>query len=486
MNLVYTGTMRRIYKLFLILLCLNACNAARFDSKMVDRPYRLDTGLAQQECLPRESRCVADNQAQRCDELGRWSPPQVCANSQCVGNRCAEMCGAGCMVGALGCDGNQIQRCVESTRGCTEWQPFVECARNQICADGVCSCTAPCQAGEQVCDGDGASRRCEPNGCWGASEPCGRGEVCEGGACRQAGGQCIDQCPEGRVLCVSETQYQLCERQASGCLDYSRGSTCAPGTVCDPVMRCEEPDCQSECTPGTTRCDQGAVQRCETDLRGCAIWAGRTTCDFSQTCQDGQCVAQCSNLCVPGERRCAVGEVVEFCVDNGGCAVWQTQSQCNPGSVCLPGGECGQCVNGQENVRACDSCGQQSQICANGAWSEWSECPAGCVPGTTEACGLCGQRVCQNDCEWSACEGEGVCQPGERMACGDCGQKECSATCDWSSDCIGVETFQECNHCGWQWCNEVGEWYPCARPEQGNFDNNCTMYCLDNGWCDVI
>ena len=86
-------------------------------------------------------------------------------------------------------------------------------------------------------------------------------------------------------------------------------------------MRYKEPECQSE----YARYD-AMRSKCRSTLRDGlaapnAIWAGRTTCDFSQTCQDGRCVAQCSNLCVPANGGAPPGEVVEHCVDNGGCAV---------------------------------------------------------------------------------------------------------------------------------------------------------------------
>jgi hypothetical protein len=100
--------------------------------------------------------------------------------------------------------------------------------------------------------------------------------------------------------------------------------------------------------------------------------------------------------------------------------------------------------------KSCGKCGKAETLClvADGgsSWGPYGQCnnelTAGCVPGTTEACGNCGTRTCSAFCGWGACNGQpaGGCQAGSiDYTTASCTtpntyqSRVCSATCQYGN-----------------------------------------------------
>jgi hypothetical protein len=130
-------------------------------------------------------------------------------------------------------------------------------------------------------------------------------------------------------------------------------------------------------------------------------------------------------------------------------------------------GECDDpdaCIDGARQTRDCDGGGEESRVCTDGLWTDWSGCGGGeCEPGAvqTRACDDGGEqsRACDAGAwsAWGACEGGGDCEAGatQQRACGLNDRGTESRTCDggawsaWACDdpdqCIdGSEAMRAC------------------------------------------
>lgn len=244
-----------------------------------------------------------------------------------------------------------------------------------------------------VCSGFTADDECEP----------GEASVCE------------SQCGPGTMHCLSDGSWGLCQ-----------------------------PDTEPDCLPG----DYGACELAEDAPPG--LWF------CSDDCREGPC----TNLCIPGETyeceaQCGPGQT--RCDDEGSWSECREYvlPPCRPGDVerCPDGvsyrrcgDDCwwGECEEGPCNPGEIARCGVcASQVClANGTFTDCAgDAWAVCSPDQVEACEApCGpgERRCTDRCEWTPCmELEPVpCHPGDRQVCPTtlyCGVafRVCTLACDW-------------------------------------------------------
>ena len=285
--------------------------------------------------------CTADGSG-----CGMWSAPVACtAPDVCSGGACGASCSSQCMLGATYCSGAGYRTCIGGASGCNDWSPTVTaCPNGTVCSGGACvaACSDRCAPGATQCSGTGV-QSCElkATGCRGWSDPvpCGGGKVCSGGNCVTS---CTDQCAAGDKRCVGSDSLQTCDKQASGCLDWSLAQLCPGGGTCTANM------CIT-CTNGDKRCS--AIGDIETCVNG--AWTQTASCAFG--CSMGNCVNTVN--CTPGAYRCN-GTAVEIC--NSAGSAWLWSSNCTV--ACMSGLCTGGCAPGAQrcnagNVETCDATG---------------------------------------------------------------------------------------------------------------------------------
>jgi hypothetical protein len=263
-----------------------------------------------------------------------------------------------------------------------------------------------------------------------------------------------DACPDGsagcdcygnntcdaELECVDEIcKLPECVAGSLNCDCYE--GVCLTGLVCmegvckpeDPMMGCESvADCDGNlCTQGDALCQDACVPGVGVE---CPLGANCDSHSGSCQCEPGSKV--CGNACIPdtqccGDSDCAAGSTCQegFCTCDGGlvcnseCIV---NASCCPGEVTFGGCNCG-------SLRTCTPEGV------------WSECMGGtlepeCEPGQITECGdKCGSRICNAECLWSDCQGEGPCTPGEMGCTGQpmCQLLFCNQSCFWDPDLMG-------------------------------------------------
>ena len=449
-------------------------------------------------CQPGSRQCVGVRSTQLCNSNGQWTVPRDCVSGVCQDGVCQRSCDDSCTPGESKCTPTGLQTCERGGNQCGSWGAPEACAAGLVCLPGgvrcepeqcVDQCNAP---GESRCTGESAYSSCDSiGGClrWSDTQPCSPGETCSGGRCGQT---CQDSCVEGNTICLDEGRFQVCGRQANGCLDYGAPQPCEGGTLCSfQANRCEDP-CPNppECQLVRERCFQGGIQVCvPNQFNGCPTWGAIARCGANQVCDSQllRCVDSCNDQCQVGARRCA-GNGFQTCVDDNGCAVWGPEQACPAGQQCEGAGQCASaCQENAVEARECGQCGVEERICLGGQWSLWGACEEGgaCVPGDARACGNCGIQWCENDCQWGPCEAEGVCRAGDTQACGQCGEQLCTADCEWSQCSNTNNAWRECRDCGWQWCLPDGNWSDqcSARSDEPCRENGLNGFCADNGMC---
>lgn len=301
------------------------------------------------------------NAVRTCEPAGActaWSTGVACPTGEvCSGGLCVQSCVDQCTSGATYCSGAGFRTCVTAASGCTEWSATVTpCGAGQVCSGGVCAatCTDRCAAAAQQCAGSGI-QACEKKatGCWdwGDPTPCPTGQVCSGGSCAVG---CADQCAMGQTQCAGADAYQVCEKQASGCLDWSLAQVCPSGM-------CSGGGCVG-CTDGAKRCGpSGNVESCANGM-----WAQVQACAFG--CMGGACTV--NTMCTSGSYRCN-GNVVEVCNSSG--TAYLHAASC---AVACSGGLCtGGCTPGEHRCNG----NKREQCDANGtAWTVVETCGAYC------------------------------------------------------------------------------------------------------------
>jgi len=161
---------------------------------------------------------------------------------------------------------------------------------------------------------------------------CGAGERCLNETCVPA---CpIAPCKEGERKCISEgtpssSGYQVCEKNAQGCLEWSSKST-----RCGTNERCERGQCQPftcpepVCQEGELRClDKEHFRICGRDNNKCIVWLKeKKSCEKGKRCFHGQkkclvCQPKISRKCysgkpgTEGKAHCRAG--IQICKEDG-------------------------------------------------------------------------------------------------------------------------------------------------------------------------
>jgi hypothetical protein len=279
-----------------------------------------------------------------------------------------DACPTPCSLGVKVCEGDAVKTCI-SSGGCAVFSAPVACPGGTVCSAGACAatCTDVCVLGSKQCSGSGV-QTCEKksSGCtdWSAAAACAAPTVCSGGACVLT---CTDACTGGAKRCAagSSTATQLCEKQASGCFDWSPAAACAGGGSCTGAGVC------LTCAEGSKRC--GATGNVETCTTG--TWTETAPCSFG--CSSGACTTTVA--CTAGTYRCS-GLAVEVCNASGTaylytatCAISCSGGLCT--GACTPGAK--RCNTGK--VETCNSTGT--------TWTVTETCTGSC-DGTTSTCVL--------------------------------------------------------------------------------------------------
>ncbi|GMV40888.1 MAG: hypothetical protein AMXMBFR64_26040 [Myxococcales bacterium] len=394
------------------------------------------------------------NGVQTCVETGGcldWGKAEPCGELLCVDGHCALTCEDACaVVGEKQCDGNAVVTCKDYDKdGCLEWGGPVDCIGGTVCQGGFCSVgcagTEECTVqGAKKCDGDSVVVCADLNfdGCleWGSSTPCQSGLVCSGGSCASS---CTDECTvSGARQCAGVGGWQECgEHDGDGCLEWGKVTACAGGDVCSSGF-CSS-DCVSECSViGATKCSGAAVQTCgDSNGDGCLEWGTAVACASGQTCANGFCQIGCTDECtVKGAKTCD-GNGYKVCgdADGNGCLEWGTVQACAAGQTCSAGSCSTSCIDECSVTGAKKCLGQAVQVCGNSDADpclEWGTASP-CGVGETCSNGFCG-TTCTNECTTKgakACEGGGV------KTCDDFDQNGCL---EWGS-VVACEAGQSCS-----------------------------------------
>ena len=173
-------------------------------------------------------------------------------------------------------------------------------------------------------------------------------------------------------------------------------------------------------------------------------------------------------MCTPGDTKtqacgASCGSQTSTCTDQ---CLWGAFDECSTTAICTPG---------STQLIDCGFCGTQAQLCTTECqWANFGICEnAGvCAQGDIQPCGdLCGEQVCNNQCQWLACNDQGVCAPGSvqygsAAGCIQCEQKMCSAKCAWSGGCV-TTSESECSAGEEQSCDGGQPGFKVCVPQNG-------------------
>ncbi len=198
------------------------------------------------------------------------------------------------------------------------------CGSLGVCVSGACSCGT----GGTMCGSICTDTAKDPLNCGGCGKRCGLFGACTSGAC---------SCPAGTGVCsgssAGSTECADTNADPDHCGKTGCGGTCGNRQYCDGTGTCV-------CRPGTTSCTIPGGATCLT-LSGSPFACGAcgTTCNSTQVCLAGKCVAG-STACTTGLTRCTFGGGVGAgCYDTktdpthcGSCA-----TECNQNELCVNG-----------------------------------------------------------------------------------------------------------------------------------------------------
>ncbi|MEE2756556.1 MAG: hypothetical protein VYA30_07830 [Myxococcota bacterium] len=402
-------------------ICTRSCESACTPGETQCRPSGLQT------CERGQGECGVWGETQPCPVGEVCQPGRV----RCEPGRCSDQCDEG----TVRCTGDAaFSRCVLDGQ-CTRWSDTEVCPAGQVCSGGQCqgagqACRDSCSENSVVCLDDSSFQQCsrQANSCLDYNSP----QNCPDGLrCNRANGQCENPCPSPpecqlvRERCF-QGGIQICvPNQFNGCPTWGAIQPCGPGQVCDGQQLGCVQGCEPECNPGSRRCVNDGYQVCS-DAQGCAAWGPVERCPGGQQCRgDGEC----ANACRDGEtetRECGQCGVERRDCRNGDWGIWlacEERGACQPGDVqacgnCglrFCGDDCqwepcrndGVCAPGDE--QPCGECGVQ--VCNMDC--EWNGC--GNSNGARRDCGQCGWQWCLPGGTWSDdCEGytDDPCQEG--------------------------------------------------------------------------
>ena len=462
-------------------------------------------------CTPGATQPCGNDGTQTCSGSCAWGEcqgqaPCSAGETQPCGDCGTQTCGGdklwGPCTGAGPCTPEQTEsqscgNCGTEARTCTEqcqWEGWEGCQNQGVCVAGSTT--------SQGCGNCGTETKTCTDQCqWGNWENCQNQGVCTPNTSQPCGSN-------GTETCASDCQWGECTGQGPCFAGQTQGcGNCGTQT-------CGGDNQWGECT-ATGPCTEGQKQTqgcgfCGTTLRTCSAlcqWGDWATCLNQGVCSPaelkskncGNCgtkIKTCSSSCewgllgkCQGEGACKPGDQDSQSCGNCGSQTRTCKDQCQWGSYgsCDDQGECasnssipcglcgvktcnsscayetcsdeGVCTPGQTETQACGSCGTQTRTCTSScSWGNWGSCDGEgvCEPDSTNGCGNCGTKTCNNSCAWGSCGGEGVCTKGTTDDCGNCGTKTCNSSCAWGScDGQGVckpgdQDSQDCGDCGSQ------------------------------------
>ena len=170
---------------------------------------------------------------------------------------------------------------------------------------------------------------------------CSSNQDCQNGKCINKN-TCQNKCSQlGNKKC-SGNKILLCQKQSSGCLDWSFSSNCSTNQNCSNGKCINISSCQNECSNGQKICSNGKLKTCGNfDSDSCTEWK-ISTCSDGTYCKNGACTSLCSNKCEKsGEKKCLTSNKVFQCGfwDNSTCLSWKLIETCSNEKVC-ENGEC--------------------------------------------------------------------------------------------------------------------------------------------------
>ena len=340
------------------------------------------------------------------------------------------------------------------------------CGVDESCIEGACKVT--CFAGTTVCSvpkpgagGAGGSPLPEtmdvcvdldldPMHCGDCGTACASGKVCQGG-------QCVTDCTGGTTKCQDGNQKDICVNTA---IDTSYCGDC--GTACTAGKVCQAGACVTDCVGGSKKCAVGGVDKCfdmQSDSKHCGDCA--TACGAGEVCSLGACATTCaSNL-----KQCKVGNK-DVCIDTkndpkncGDCG-----TACASGKVCQGGACVTDCVGGTTKCEDANSndvcvntaidtgyCGDCSTACASGKVCQAGACVIECVGGSTK-CEVGGVDKCfdtQSDSKHCGDCGT-ACGAGKVCSLGACATT-CAPNlkqCNVGNEDVCIDTKNDPKNCG--------------------------------------
>lgn len=256
----------------------------------------------------------------------------------------------------------------------------------------------------------------------------GCGDRASGGACDQVANGCPVQ---GDFSCAGDT-IQTCEEDADGCLVWTDGATCGPGTFCAAGGCCGD----GEITGGEV-CDGSnlGLATCQSEGYGTGTLACLATCvGYDLAGCSGQGV--CGNGVIEGAEQCDGDNLgITSCTTEG---FYSGSIGCNEDCTPDTSGCSEFCGDGQLNgAEDCDGNTMGTQTCGDfGYYFGSLTCDSNCVYDTGTCFERCGDGVI-NGAE--ACDGADF--GGE--TCFDYGYYSGSLTCDANCDidastCAGI------------------------------------------------
>lgn len=334
-----------------------------------------------------------------------------------------------------------------------------ECLAQELCifrlCSAVCFADTNCMPGAACLEtGRGAACvRLQDNACL-ADTDCPEGTLCELGRCLA---RCADapgaECLSGRT-CVDGVCQEPTAAGAAGAAGAAAGdagSNDAIAVADAGAASGSTADSGSEvldCTPGSVRCDEHVVTRC--DDTGQEV--PEQNCPFA--CKDGACTGECT----PKEMRCE-DSVRQECGADG---EWQELETCPV--LCTPEACESEC---DEGTRSCND--KALIVCSNGQLTEETVCEYICRDGACTGECAPGDKLCQND-SVVTCNGEGGW--GAAVSCPNaCIDGSCQGVCvPGSQRCGGAAGFQLCSDEG-RW----GQTTPCEN--KACVQGTCTGEC---------
>ncbi len=295
------------------------------------------------------------------------NPRVVCASPALCDVTDPDGCRApACDAGERQCDGQSVEICNEAR---TDFRPAETCASAALClapgcpASGSC-CGAPaCAAGALGCDGNELNR-CNAD-LTAIDAPI---AVCQSeGLCQEAvrtGSSVCPACLPGATSCVSGAALGICvEGQV-------QAEACGAGFAC--VASGGAASCR--CSPGSYRCVAQGLQQCNGTGTQFADVSGDSECDgaFRVSCSNSSVVR---NDCGDSARcEASSGAACAACATNADCS---DGLFCNGVETCGAGGQCLQgaapCADDGVFCNGSESCNEAADACV----SSGNPCPAG-------------------------------------------------------------------------------------------------------------